>query len=569
MPAPDLLDRLTQGWRAWALIALVSLAAALPGVFAMPPLDRDESRFAQASVQMLETGDYVRIAVQDQPRNKKPVGIYWLQAASTAAFSKASARAIWSYRLPSVLGALIAALATFWTGQRLIGRRAAFIGACLFASSLLIGVEGMTAKTDAMLCGLTTLALAALARLRTLTAHPRAVALIFWAALGAGILIKGPVTPLAAFGALAALYVWERKADWMKPLAWWPGPALALLIVLPWGVAIWSATNGQFFSDAIGHDLGSKVAGGDEGHSGPPLYHFALVWLLLFPATIALPGALRLIWRTARGPRADDEGAALRFLIACIVPVWLVFELLPTKLPHYALPAYPPLALLCAAALTTSFEQDWKKLRLAARAIAIIGALILVGLCAALAYLMPGDAAADQKRAVQTILVTLLLFSPFLYFIVHAKSAALLAAASCAIALLFAFTARERILPRTHAVFVSEEASEALLRAGLHPRFPATSPPLTILGDNEPSLIFLTRTDSHLNIGADAGTRAQVGDVYLVEQRQRADFEAALAARGLAFAPAGAPAEGINYAAAKTISLQPGRVISAAAAKAP
>ena len=272
MASPDLLDRLAQGWRAYVLIAIVSLAASLPGVFAVPPLDRDESRFAQASLQMLETGDYVRIAVQDEPRNKKPVGIYWLQAASVSLFSSAEAHAIWAYRLPSILGALIAALATLWGGTALVGRRAAFAGAALLACSLLLSTEAMIAKTDAMLCGLTTLAMAALAHLyvrRDASAgFARAMTLIFWCALAGGVLIKGPVTPLVAGLSLAALAIWRRDAGWMRVLLWWPALLAAALIVLPWGIAIALATHGQFFADAVGGDLGRKLGGGDEGHAG-------------------------------------------------------------------------------------------------------------------------------------------------------------------------------------------------------------------------------------------------------------------------------------------------------------
>ena len=49
------------------------------------PGDRDESRFAQASKEMLEENNYIVIQYQDELRNKKPAGIHWLQAASTAA----------------------------------------------------------------------------------------------------------------------------------------------------------------------------------------------------------------------------------------------------------------------------------------------------------------------------------------------------------------------------------------------------------------------------------------------------------------------------------------------------
>ena len=69
------------GWRAPVAAMLVMLALALPGFFTLPPVDRDEARFARASAQMIETGDLIDIRLGDEPRYKKPVGIYWLQAA--------------------------------------------------------------------------------------------------------------------------------------------------------------------------------------------------------------------------------------------------------------------------------------------------------------------------------------------------------------------------------------------------------------------------------------------------------------------------------------------------------
>ena len=66
--------------RAVAFLLLLSLVAFLPGFFNIPPIDRDEARFAQATKQMIESGDYVDIRYQNEVRYKKPVGIYWLQA---------------------------------------------------------------------------------------------------------------------------------------------------------------------------------------------------------------------------------------------------------------------------------------------------------------------------------------------------------------------------------------------------------------------------------------------------------------------------------------------------------
>ena len=65
--------------RAAAFLVLCGLVLFLPGFFNIPPIDRDEARFAQASKQMVETGDFVDIRFQDEVRYKKPVGIYWLR----------------------------------------------------------------------------------------------------------------------------------------------------------------------------------------------------------------------------------------------------------------------------------------------------------------------------------------------------------------------------------------------------------------------------------------------------------------------------------------------------------
>src|SRR5438034_2741472 len=96
------------GVRPYLVLAGLCLLLYLPGIAAIPPLDRDEARFAQATRQMLETGDFLRIRFQDEARNKKPAGIHWLQAAAVSAFSQPASTAIWPYRLPSVAGALIA-----------------------------------------------------------------------------------------------------------------------------------------------------------------------------------------------------------------------------------------------------------------------------------------------------------------------------------------------------------------------------------------------------------------------------------------------------------------------------
>src|SRR5947209_10020519 len=105
--------------RALAVLLAVALLGFLPGFSSIPPIDRDEARFAQATKQMVESGDYVDIRFQDEVRYKKPVGVYWLQAAvvktaSALGFQRALTT-IWLYRIPSLVGAVAAVLLTYCT----------------------------------------------------------------------------------------------------------------------------------------------------------------------------------------------------------------------------------------------------------------------------------------------------------------------------------------------------------------------------------------------------------------------------------------------------------------------
>src|SRR5438445_9813541 len=140
--------------RAIGFLTLCGLLLFLPGFFSIPPIDRDEVRFAQATKQMVETGDFVDIRFQDEVRYKKPVGIYWLQAAAVETASKlglprAQLR-IWLYRVTSLIGAIAAVLLTYWTALAFVTRRGAALAALMMASCVLLGAEARLAQPDSL-----------------------------------------------------------------------------------------------------------------------------------------------------------------------------------------------------------------------------------------------------------------------------------------------------------------------------------------------------------------------------------------------------------------------------------
>ncbi|MER8655458.1 glycosyltransferase family 39 protein [Mesorhizobium sp. M0847] len=347
--------------RNYIFLFLFSLVMTASGLASLPPLDRDEPRFVQATKQMTETGDYVDIRFQDASRYQKPIGIYWLQSAAVTLSGEGAQAPIWIYRLISALGIAIAVVTIAWTGANLFGANAGLAAGLVMAAIFATAFEGRDAKTDAMLLACCVLAQGALAQIYLASRRNEPVAghlpWIFWAAQGAAILIKGPITPLLSALTVLTLVAFERDWRWLARLKAGRGLILVLSIVLPWLALITWKSNGAFLQQAVGKDMLGKVAQGEESHGVPPGFYVLTYCLFMWPfGLVALGAGLQALNRLRDDPR-------LRFCLAWYIPFWLVFELIPTKLPHYVLPAYPGMALLIGWLVTLTPQEANAPLR--------------------------------------------------------------------------------------------------------------------------------------------------------------------------------------------------------------
>ncbi|HEX7885021.1 MAG TPA: glycosyltransferase family 39 protein [Phenylobacterium sp.] len=537
MTLDAVLTKWSGGWRGPALAAFIAFLAGLPGLVAMPPLDRDEARFAQATAQMLESDDYVVIRFQDAPRFKKPVGIHWLQAASVSLVSSPEARQIWAYRIPSLLGAMLAAAACAWGAAAFFDRRIALLAGAMLGGCLLVSTEAFIAKTDSALAGTTTLALAALGRLysarRGGPAAGRRIVWIFWGALATSALIKGPVGPMAAFLAMITLAVWDRRTGWIAGLRWWWGLIIVLAVVGPWAGAVTVATDGAFWSEALGSDLAPKLLGGQESHGAPPGYHLLLTPLLSFPMSLLLPAAAIAAWRHRAEP-------GVRFAIAWLIPTWIVFEVLPTKLPHYLMPAYGGLAWLAARALA---EPIGAAARWLGAGLLAIMAAILAG---AVFYLLSiyGDASDAWAATLAGGLFGAAGLVGAYLMIRRAPRAAVLS--SLCLAILAHAALAAAFVPRLDPLWLSARLERALEQTRLLPRQGVAEAPVAVAGYAEPSLVFALGTATELDGPAEAAQAIVEGRPAIVEQHEEAAFREALTARA-GTAVAVARINGIDY----------------------
>lgn len=538
-----------RGYRPWIILILLCAALYVPGLGALPATDRDESRFMQASRQMIETGDLVRIRYMDEARNKKPAGIHWLQSASVSILSAAASAERWPYRVPSALGAVAAVLLLFAAGTRLFDRRTGFLAAALLASSFMLVFEAHIAKTDAMLLASVMAAQYALVRLfaagRDGERAPGWLPYFFWAALGAGLLIKGPLTPFVV--GLTAIGLWlfgHWRGMWrdLKPVL---GVPLMLAIAAPWFVAIIFA-DPEFLRESAGHDFFKKLVSFQERHGGPPGYYLIASLVTFAPASIFMGAALIWSWRLRR-----EREIALCLL--WLIPFWIVLEIVPTKLPHYILPAYPALALIVARAALAVEEgllpwAQWRLVRLGYAAWAVM--IVAIALAAVLLVRWAGGPVGWLHAF--PIAAAALAISIVVPMWRGETRRGLLAAAF--LAPVFFMVMLQFVLPRADAIWPSRHAAEAAAR--LYPD-PATRPPLVATGYREPSLVFMFGTATRFVDPPSIADSLQAMNgrwLALVEARERAAFEQAVAARGIAFR-AIETWRAVNYSQGRRITL--------------
>lgn len=541
------LERLLGGgWRGPLFAALVALAAALPGAIFLPTLDRDEARFAQATAQMLESGDLVSINFQDQPRFKKPVGIHWLQAASVAAVSSVEKRQIWAYRIPSILGAMAAAAACAWGAAAFWGARGGAIAGAVLGATLVLSSEGMIAATDAALCGSVTWMMAALGRIYA-ASKGEAIArtgtrALFWLGLGVSMLIKGPIGPLVAAVSIAALWIWDRRAPWLPKLGWTWGVALVLILFGPWALAITVATDGAFWTGALMGDMASKIAGGQESHFAPPGVHTLLTPLLIFPAAVLLPAAL------AHGFKARAS-TGVRFALCWLVPSWIIFELAPTKLPHYTLPMYGALAWLIVAAA----DQPIGRLsRYLGAGLSALAGAALTALGVALAIRFPGPFSLGWAIIAAVFLLGSAAAGAWL--ILRGRPTLTALAVAGALGVIGHDVQAAGLAPSLKPLWVSKRTLTALDHMGLDPRNGEVPGPVAVVGDEEPSMVFLLGSRTELGSGETAAAAIADGRPAVVDRRNQAEFFAALQAQHAAARPV-AEVKGLNYSKGKPVDL--------------
>jgi 4-amino-4-deoxy-L-arabinose transferase-like glycosyltransferase len=323
------------------LLFAAVLLLAVPQAALLPLLDRDEPRFAEAAREMIQSGNFVVPTFNGVPRYDKPPLIYWCQAVAYEAFGESAFAA----RLPSLIATAATAVLIYTWGVRLGREWIGLAGALCYAFCLQTVQQGRVATADALLIFFMTLTAFAgwlVVRPRSGGRVPLACYLVLALGFAGGFLAKGP----EAWLPLVAL-LWCGRGRRTGVVLGFVG---GLAIVLIWGAPAYVETHGDYLWLSWKAGIQDRLWGSDQGHGASSLGAYVLelpYYILLFWIS-ALPWSVLILMRGRKLFSGWTLDLADTYLLLNVVPLFVIFTLMATKLPHYTLPAFPMLALLFA-----------------------------------------------------------------------------------------------------------------------------------------------------------------------------------------------------------------------------
>ncbi len=323
-------------WQDIGLIAAVALLILLPGLDNRF-IDRDEGWYAEVSREMVRSGDWLIPEYLGEPWLHKPPLTYWLVSASFTLFGLGE----WQARLIPLLATIANAVLVGRLAAHMFGRGVGRLAGLIFITFGLTAVTGKMLLTDAVMLTCTLVAIDAHWRMaREAVTWERIT--IYGIAIGLGMLAKGPATLLFAGAFALGLLRWERTRAWIANVRWWAFLPIALAVALPWFIAVAQQEWDELVRNFFGYEIADRIQNPEHRHAAPPGYYFLISLGGLLPWTLFIPVTLVESWKHAR----EDRTVSI-VLIWLAVP-WILLELISSKLPHYILPCYVPLAILLA-----------------------------------------------------------------------------------------------------------------------------------------------------------------------------------------------------------------------------
>jgi len=379
------VTRAGASWATAAFAALLVLLLVLPGLGRAPFDDPGEGQHAEIAREAWVSGDLLDLRLNGVRYFDKPPLLYWLIALDFRVLGVSE----WVARFPSVLGAALAAAATALLGARILNPAAGALAGAALSSCALFLVFARYVRPETLFVAAIQLGLTGL--LLGLCEGGKATSMrwsIFGCAfLGVAALAKDPLGMVAPLAAVMAALALSRQA---RPLRRWLSPTgVALMLLLGLGWYAWAAFRhpGFLWYTVVDNHLLNAAGLRRFPDEDVPLgmgEFLAVSALGAFPWIVAAAGTVASLVR--RRAWRDPDEAPWMALAIWSAGLWALFVVSAFRLPHYALPAYPAVALLAA--------RWWIEDSTEGRRPALVHLALFAPLAAGLALVAVGDGGA-------------------------------------------------------------------------------------------------------------------------------------------------------------------------------
>ena len=301
--------------------------------------DEDEAAYAGFALEMVESGNWTNPNFMWSDHHRKPPLHFWSIAICYKLFGVNE----FSTRLPGVLSSILTLLVVYFFGRNVFGKQTSLLAAAILTATLMISNIGKMAFTDGTLLLFETAAI--LSILNFIRSSEKKWMVIFVLSTALGILTKGPPILILTGGFLFVLIFFKGfQKQIIKFHPWFLFP-IAIIPFAIWAYVSWRNDGGELLNFMFNWYVKQRVSGGGTvwNQTGAPGYHLVIMLISFIAFLPLIPLGFYNLYK---GIRIQKDQSI--WIMAWLLFGWIFYEIMPSKLPAYAIGSYPVIAYLLA-----------------------------------------------------------------------------------------------------------------------------------------------------------------------------------------------------------------------------
>lgn len=311
-------------------------------------MDPDEGRYHEIPREMLLSGDFLTPHLNGMPYFEKPILQYWISAAAMYVFGIGE----FAGRFAPAISGITCTLLAGWLGSMMFGRRAGFLAAAVLGTSCLNLIVSSIDIIDMLLTACFSACMVLFYAYER--SENKKYLLLFYAAMGLGVLAKGLIAIIFPFGIIFWYAILTRRPRLFLKLFYLPGIIVFLIVCVPWFYLVCQANPDFFYFFFIReHFLRFTTKMHDRFQPWWFFIPFLIIGMMPWTGFFASLFSKKGIIRNAGSQRARYD---ITYLLLWFGLIYVFYSISDSKLVPYIMPCWMPMALLVAGSIKRCAE---------------------------------------------------------------------------------------------------------------------------------------------------------------------------------------------------------------------